>query len=134
MARNFNDQIKWEWDYQGIQVSPFASMGKPPLMAIFTHAAKDGEGNIIPGLQCQYPNMRGYTHAEIEKVIADPVGIYKHALKGHDLPAIARILGAASTFHDATEEELAAKMPKPQPVEVAIDVARAAATPALKIA
>lgn len=136
MTKSFEKAPRAAWELDGIQTSPFACMGgKPPLMMVFAHRARDESGNILNLPAAVYPSIRGFTYDEMRELLTDPMGPAKNGLAALPLREMMRVFQAASTFHSASEEELAAKLPQASVAqEVVIMAQPAAQAPAANIA
>ncbi len=142
MARSFNDHRRWKWEYQGSGPTPFAWMGKErPLVAMFKHVARLKDGTDLEGLQCRYPNEVAYTLDQLKKIEIDPIGTFRHGMHAHELKLAAieleqivnahagtkRLNDAVTAFTAASEEELAAHLPKRETQTVVLAVTPAPA-------
>ncbi len=148
--RSFSPRRTMAWEFQGIQETPFAYSKwiERPIVAMFKHVAREQDGSEVKGFQCSYPNEIGYSAADIAAIAASPVGHNRHGMRREELDRAARLFeavvtfknepampdrlfDAVATFNTASDEALAALMPKKQPSEVIVLVPQAQA---LKIA
>lgn len=120
MARIYQKHPTWTWEYRGVMPTPFAVMGKErPLVAMFKHVARDHNDQIVPNLQCVYPNEIAMNMDDFNDMFADPVGHYKRAMNygvavraaedlQHAIGRASLLAEAVKVFENATDEELAA--------------------------